>query len=118
MRGQSQSPVGILASISTRPYFISILPRVVSEALRTGGIVMDELVAEEMMQSASVEIVQYWPRSRYVVLEMLGRGKRADEVSRRPEAEAGESGGETHPDWRSVASDVRDGTMLSAPSAT
>lgn len=64
MRGQSQSPVGIFALTSTRPYFMSTLPRVVMEAERTGGIVIDEFLSEAMMQLAGVEMVQCWPRSR------------------------------------------------------
>lgn len=71
---------------------MSTLPRVVIEAERTGGIVIEVLLVEAMIQLAGVETVQDWPRSRYVLLLM--------------------------PNWRSVASDVSEGTMLSKPSLT
>lgn len=51
--------MGILAVISTRPYFIETLFRVVMEADRTGGTVIDELADEERMQFSGVETVQY-----------------------------------------------------------
>lgn len=80
-----------MAVISTRPYFMDTLFRVVIDADRTGGTVMDELADDEMMQFSGVEMVQYCPRSRYVVFWI--------------------------PYWRFVAADVREGTILSAPSA-
>jgi hypothetical protein len=40
MEGQSQSPLGILATISTRPYLIEIFPAVVNRAERTGFIMV------------------------------------------------------------------------------
>ena len=40
IEGQSQSPLGILATISTRPYLIETFPAVVNRAERTGLMIV------------------------------------------------------------------------------
>jgi hypothetical protein len=57
MAGQSQSPFGIFATTSMRPYVIVLLPDVVRRADLTGFIMMpDELLLVVAQGEASVEV--------------------------------------------------------------
>jgi hypothetical protein len=57
MAGQSQSPFGIFATTSMRPYVIVFLPDVVRRADLTGFIMMpDELLLVVTQAEASVEV--------------------------------------------------------------
>jgi hypothetical protein len=44
--GHSQSPLAILATISTRPYLILFLPFVVRRAERTGGMIVPSVALD------------------------------------------------------------------------
>ena len=56
--GQSQSPFGILATTSTRPYFSDTLPAVVRRAERTGLIIVPFVVLLTMTHWMSAGEVQ------------------------------------------------------------